>query len=69
MTGKIYCISNIINDSKYVGKTVSSLEKRFQEHCRESRKERSEHRPLYSAMRKYGEDKFYIELIEEVPLA
>lgn len=27
-----------------------------------------EHRPLYSAMRKYGTDHFFIEKIEEVPL-
>jgi hypothetical protein len=27
-----------------------------------------EHRPLYSAMRKYGSEHFFIEKIEEVPL-
>lgn len=66
MVGYIYYISNTVNDKLYVGKTLSSIEKRFQEHCRDSRKRRMEHRPLYNAMRKYGEDKFSIHLLEEV---
>ena len=50
----IYQIINDINDKIYVGKTEFSIEKRFKEHCRDAFKERSEKRPLYSAMRKYG---------------
>ena len=61
----IYQIVNDINQKIYVGKTEFSIEKRFQEHCRDAFKDRNEKRPLYSAMRKYGIENFHIELIEE----
>ena len=61
----IYQITNDINGKIYIGKTQYSLERRFQEHCRDSRKSTEEHRPLYAAMRKYGIEHFHIELIEE----
>lgn len=62
----IYCITNEINQKKYVGKTATSIEKRFKEHCSDCWKERCEKRPLYDAMQKYGTNKFKIELLEEV---
>ena len=62
---KIYKIINDINEKVYVGKTESSLEKRFAEHCRDSQKREEENRPLYAAMRKYGITHFSIELVEE----
>lgn len=61
----IYKITNDINNKIYVGKTEFSIEKRFQEHCRDAYRERNEKRPLYAAMRKYGTEHFHIELIEE----
>lgn len=61
----IYKITNDINDKVYVGKTEFSLEKRFREHCQDAIRRELEQRPLYSAMRKYGCDKFHISLIEE----
>ena len=61
----IYQIINDINNKIYVGKTESSLEKRFSQHCADSVKRSEENRPLYSAMRKYGVEHFHIELIEE----
>lgn len=61
----IYKIVNDINDKIYIGKTEFSIEKRFQEHCRESKRERAEARPLYRAMNKYGIEHFHIEPIEE----
>ncbi len=61
----IYKIVNDINDKLYIGKTEFSIEKRFQEHCRDSKRERAEVRPLYRAMNKYGIENFHIELIEE----
>ena len=62
---KIYKITNIINGKSYVGKTEFSIEKRFREHCLDSKKRTEEHRPLYRAMNKYGVDKFQVELLEE----
>lgn len=61
----IYQITNDINGKIYIGKTECSLEKRFREHCSDSQKKSEAHRPLYSAMRKYGLSHFHIELIEE----
>lgn len=66
MTTHIYIIRNTINDKVYIGQTKLSLKERFTRHVSDSkRNEKKWHRPLYSAMRKYGEDKFYIELIED----
>jgi len=61
----VYKITNDINGKIYIGKTYNSIEKRFQEHCRERFKSKSEQRPLYSAMNKYGIEHFHVELIEE----
>lgn len=63
----IYCITNLINEKKYVGKTTYSITKRFQEHCRDSKKERCERRPLYDAMNKYGIENFVVEELIECP--
>lgn len=63
--GYIYIIRNKINDKVYIGKTNVTIEQRFRDHIYDSKKRRCEKRPLYSAMRKYGADQFYIELIEE----
>ena len=69
MNGFIYKITNDINDKVYVGKTtLSSIDKRFVEHIKDSKKEHKEKRPLYAAMNKYGVEHFSVSLIEEVPL-
>ena len=62
----IYCITNIINNKRYVGKTTQSLEERFRQHCQDSHKERCNKRPLYNAMNKYGIENFIIEGLEKV---
>lgn len=63
--GYIYLITNKINHKKYIGKTSYSIEVRWEQHKRDSLKEKCEIRPLYRAMRKYGIDNFCIEQIEE----
>lgn len=68
MKGKIYKIWNDINDKLYIGKTLDSLENRFKQHKSDSKKQRTEKRPLYNAMNKYGIEHFHIELIEECEL-
>lgn len=61
----IYKIVNDINGKVYIGKTLTSIEQRFKEHCKDSQKKHKEQRPLYSAMNKYGIEHFSIEEIEE----
>lgn len=62
----IYCITNIVNNKKYVGKTTLSIQKRFYEHCRDSQKEHCNKRPLYIAMNKHGIKNFKITCLEEI---
>ena len=59
-------IENDINDKKYVGKTMLSIDKRFKEHLYDAPRKRMEHRPLYNAINKYGKEHFYIKLLQEV---
>ena len=65
MTGKIYKIYNDINNKLYIGKTLSTIEERFKQHCHDKTSRKCEKRPLYNAMNKYGEEHFHVELIEE----
>jgi len=62
MSYKIYLITNIINSKQYVGITKFSLEERFLQHTKKGFL-------LTEAIQKYGEQKFSIELIEEVESA
>ena len=64
----IYKITNQINQKIYIGKTNRNIKIRFKEHCRNVNKNSCEKRPLYIAMRKYGIENFFIELIEECSL-
>lgn len=61
----IYQITNDVNGKVYIGKTEFSIEKRFQEHCKDAFKNNDKNRPLYAAMRKYGIEHFHIEAIEQ----
>lgn len=62
--GYIYKISNTINSQLYIGKTSNSLSKRWNEHLSSS-KDCTINSKLYNAMRKYGSDKFKIDILEE----
>ena len=62
----IYKITNKINGKCYIGKTLQTIEKRWQEHKKEANKTRSQDRPLYRAINKYGIENFEIQIIEEI---
>lgn len=63
--GFIYKITNKTNGKAYIGKTLQTPEKRFKEHCADSKKDRCKNRPLYRAFNKYGINNFSLEVIEE----
>lgn len=58
----IYIIHNTINNKKYIGQTSKIINARFYRHCHDG--ERS--MPISHAIKKYGKESFYIELIETV---
>lgn len=60
---RIYIITNTINNHRYVGMTSKSLSERWSLHKADARRNKPWH--LHRAIRKYGEDKFIIELLEE----
>lgn len=63
--GKIYIITNSINDKKYIGQTRESLTKRFNRHCRNYRDQEGS---IDYDILLYEKDFFKIDLIEEVPI-
>lgn len=60
--GLIYIIRNNINNKVYIGQTTRTMETRFKQHIYDSNKLNTH---IYKAMRKYGVDNFYVELIED----
>lgn len=61
----IYKITNLKNNKIYIGQTIRSLEKRWQEHLKAAHNNIELH--LYEAIRTYGEDNFKIEIIDTAP--
>ena len=62
--GFIYLITNNINNKKYVGQTIGSIQERWNQHLRATRDKGSRH--LYDAIKKYGYQSFSIQALEEV---
>ena len=66
MTSSIYLITNLINNKKYVGKSIDPSQ-RWKAHIKDSKKYTD--RYLYRAMNKYGSENFFFEIIEDnIPL-
>ncbi len=61
--GRIYIIRNTVNEKVYVGQTTVSIKLRFQNHLSATRNGKGY--VIGKAIRKYGEQNFYIELLEE----
>ncbi len=53
-------LKNRINGKSYIGQTIRTIEKRFEEH----QKTRSHCRALYNAIKKYGWDSFIVDYYE-----
>lgn len=64
--GYIYKITNKLNNKVYIGQTIRTIEERWKDHQRLLYNEKSNTRPLYLAMAKYGLNNFIIEELEEV---
>ncbi len=67
MNGKIYIIKNTINNKVYIGQTIQTIKRRFQKHLTdyEAKKDDKNTNKLIRAIKKYGKEKFFVELIEE----
>ena len=62
----IYIITNKINNKSYIGKTEhTNPNKRWNEHCKDYKKEYYKNRPLYRAFNKYGLDNFEFKVLLE----
>ena len=61
--GRIYIIRNTRNSKVYIGQTKVSIKLRFQNHLSAARNGKDY--VIGKAIRKYGEENFYIELLEE----
>lgn len=61
--GRVYIITNLINNKKYVGITTQTIEKRFKQHIYARGGELF---PISRAIKKYGKQHFTIKLIEEL---
>jgi group I intron endonuclease len=60
---RIYVITNTVNQKQYVGMTSKTLSVRWSNHKADAR--RNVQWLLHKAIRKYGEENFKIELLEE----
>lgn len=65
MNSFIYKVTNLCNGKCYVGFTRETLHRRLRGHIRSARLEKERHTYLHKAIRKYGEENFIIESLEE----
>lgn len=63
-TGVVYCLTNLVNGMRYVGKTtLEDYERRWDAHIKMSLKPRPKHY-IHRAIRKYGVEKFSAEVVQ-----
>ena len=63
--GLIYIIKNHCNNKVYVGQTTTSMKQRWNHHITSAKNNFEPSMVLYKAMRKYGVENFYVELLED----
>lgn len=63
----IYCFTNLTNDKKYIGSTISEINIRYNQHMYNAFNKNSNkyNYPLYCAIRKYGINNFKFEILEQ----
>jgi group I intron endonuclease len=59
----VYLITNKINDKKYVGQTIRTLEERWKDHKKLSRNKDKVSPHLHNAIFKYGPDNFKVQTL------
>ncbi len=64
--GKIYKITNNLNDDVYIGSTCETLSRRFNNHKNKSNNNLNKS-PFHSSMNEIGYERFSIQLIEDYP--
>lgn len=64
--GHIYKIENKLNGKIYIGQTIKTVEKRFNQHKNNSNKEYFSQIVLYKAFNKYGIENFECVELEEI---
>ena len=65
--GKIYKITNCIDDEVYIGSTTQTLTQRWWEHKSRTKNNDKNHYKIYQHMINLGIDKFSISLVENYP--
>lgn len=63
LRGIIYCLTNTITNTQYIGQTTQPLKKRLKDHFAPSKADKSY---IGRAIRKYGKENFNVEVIAEV---
>lgn len=58
----VYCFTNKVNNKKYVGITIHTLDYRWQGHCKQARSNCDWR--FHQAIRKHGENAFFGEILE-----
>ena len=64
--GYIYKIENNVNHKLYIGKTLFTIERRWNQHKYNAYRDNLKHIPLYSAIQKYGVNNFSVSELEKV---
>lgn len=64
--GYIYKLFNDCNSKLYIGQTIRTLKRRWEDHVSSAKSHARKSMIIYDAMRELGIDKFHMSLIEEV---
>jgi group I intron endonuclease len=63
--GKVYKITNDVNNELYIGSTIKTLSQRMAKHRQDSKQERCQNYKIYKAFEEIGVEHFKIVLLEE----